>query len=306
MYNSCNQTTGGAPFYKAEIVNHLRRAKAEGQLHNVVAGITRLYAITEVNPNTKTIPGFSHPVRVEESRDSDYWVIDLRPYAAKLAANKGELPDEGPLNLYVKRTMLELFWNLSNPLSLLKAGDMTLVTYANWLSGLLRVRLKTDPLATQQIRILCGYYHQQQYIDEETFTDKVKDANCIRLARLFDMSSENVIRFFEDVGYIHSLAELCETLRRKIDVSSIQLVDPGFIITLVGTSWFGSVDARELVAVALEYPPVLIAMVITATKERSYKKTLLAEIIQKDASRYKLDLYTVAINTLLADLSRGK
>jgi hypothetical protein len=82
MYLSSYQTTAGSAFYKTDIVNHLRTARAEKQLTLLLPDVARLYAITQVNANTKTIPAFEHPVRVEEST-GDYWVIDLRPYASK-------------------------------------------------------------------------------------------------------------------------------------------------------------------------------------------------------------------------------
>lgn len=307
MYNSCYQTTGGAPFYNAGIVNDLRRARAENQLHHIIADIPCLYALTEVNVNTKSIPAFNNPVRVEDKQQADYWVINLRPYAAKLEASNNALPDEGPLNLFVKRTLLEIYWNQYKPLALQKAGDMALVVYANWVSGLLANRLKADALATDQIKLLAGLYHLLQYIPEEDYGPHVKEAYAIKLGRVLgNRDSTRVLNFLEDVEYIGSLGKFCEVLRRKIDLDSIQLTDPVFLMNLVGTSWHGSIDARELVIIALEYPPALIAMVMTATKERNYKKTLLGEIIKRDALHHKLDQYILSVNDLLAELSRKK
>lgn len=307
MYNSCYQTTGGAPFYDASIVANLRRARAENQLQPIIADVPNLLAVTAVNPNTKTIPAFTSPVRVDDSRGADYWVIDLRPYAAKLAANNNVLPDEGPLNLFIKRTLLEIYWNTHGPLSLQKAGDMAVVTYANWVSGLLQQRLKTDPLATGQIRILAGYYHLMQYIPEDAFSKSTKEAYAIKLARLFARNqSDRILDFLESVPYINSLAQFCEVLRSKIDLDAVKLVDPVYMLNLVGTSWFGQIDARELVTISLEFPPALIAIVCTATKERNYKKTLLGEIIKREAMEHKLDQYILSINDLLVKVGKVK
>lgn len=302
MFTSSYQTTTGASFYKSTLVNHLRQAKAEGMLSQLLPGVARLYALIEVNANTKTIPDFDHPVRVQESRDADYWVIDMRPYAARMKANGNQLPDEGPARLLVNRALLEIYWNVENPLSLQKAGDIATVVFAKWLSGLMRIKLHADPLALQEIQLVTGYYFLQLFITEEQFSPAVAESYAIRLSRLFDRDdAKKTENFLRDVGYMANIADYCAALRKKVSLSSIELVDPRWVFNLVSTSWFGSVDARTLVLSALEFPPVFIAMLMV-NKERNYKTTIISEITQKEAMRYKLDAYLVDIRRLLGSL----
>lgn len=301
MFTSSYQTTTGSNFYKADMVNHLRQAKAEGMLSQLLPGVARLYALVGVNARTKTIPGFDHPVRVQEARDADYWVIDMRPYHAKMAATNNQVPDEGPARLLVNRALLEIFWNVDNPLSLQKAGDIATVVYSKWLSGLMKGKLHADPLAMQEISLISGYYFLQQFITEEQFSPAVAESYAIRLARLNGTDAKKTEDFLREVGYMGSVAQYCDALRKKVSLSAIELVDPRYLYTLVATSWSGSIDARTLVLTALEFPPVFIAMLMV-NKERNYKSALISEITQKEAMRYKLEDYLVSIRRLLSAL----
>lgn len=302
MFTSSYQTTTGASFYKAKMVDHLRQAKAEGMLSQLLPGVARLYALIEVNANTKTIPDFDHPVRVQESRDADYWVIDMRPYAAKMKASGNQIPEEGPARLLVNRALLEVFWNVDNPLSLQKAGDFATVVFAKWLSGLMRIKLHADPYALEQIQLITGYYFLQLFITEEQFTPAVAESYAIRLSRLFNRDdAKKTENFLRDVGYMANVADYCAALRKKVSLSSVELVDPRWVFNLVSTSWFGSVDARTLVLSALEFPPVFISMLMV-NKERNYKTTIISEIAQKEAMRYKMDSYLVEVKRLLGAL----
>jgi hypothetical protein len=303
MYLSSYQTTAGSAFYKTDIVNHLRTARAEKQLTLLLPDVARLYAITQVNANTKTIPAFEHPVRVEEST-GDYWVIDLRPYASKIAASNGELPDEGPVRLLVNRTLMEIFWQVVSPLPLQKAGDLATVVYGKWISGLLHVKLHTDPRATQEAQILASLYYMQQFITEEQYTPQLAEAYALKIARIYGLPAKQIVAFLANVNYMAGLGGFCDTLRNKINAGSIALVEPRFMFTMASASWFGGVDSRMLVTTALEYPPVFIAMVIASTRERNYKKTVIAEITQREAGRYKLNDFSVAVESLLRELYR--
>lgn len=300
MYLSSYQTTAGSAFYKTDIVNHLRTARAEKQLTLLLPEVTRLYAITQVNANTKTIPAFDHPVRVEES-SGDYWVIDLRPYASKIAASNGELPDEGPVRLLVNRTLMEIFWQVVSPLPLQKAGDLATVVYGKWISGLLRVKLHTDPRATQEAQVLASLYYMQQFITAEQYTPQLAEAYALKIARIYGLPAKQIVAYLSKVDYMAGLSAFCDVLRNKL---ALLLVEPRMMFTMVSASWFGSVDARMLVTTALEYPPVFIAMVIASTRERNYKKTVIADIVQHEAGRYKLNDFSVAVESLLRELYR--
>ena len=300
MFKSSYQTTTGANFFKPDLIDHLRQAKAERQLHQVLPGIARLYALTESNAQTKTIPQFDHPVCMAEAREADYWVIDLRQYAAKLSANRGELPDEGPLNLMVKRTLLEIYWNTESPLALQKASDIPLLVYSQWVTGVLRGRLHADPVAEEQIRIIAAYYHLHQYIDKEQLTAAAAEGYALRIGRLMHVDPTKITKYLADVPYMANISEFCNTLRKKVALQSIELVDPGFLFTLLGGSWFGSVDARQLVNCSLEYPPIFISMILSS-QERGYKRTILGDTVAKQ-QRSLVDKLRVSVEELLRPL----
>jgi hypothetical protein len=199
---------------------------------------------------------------------------------------------------------MEIFWQVVSPLPLQKAGDLATVVYGKWISGLLHVKLHTDPRATQEAQILASLYYMQQFITEEQYTPQLAEAYALKIARIYGLPAKQIVAFLANVNYMAGLGGFCDTLRNKINAGSIALVEPRFMFTMASASWFGGVDSRMLVTTALEYPPVFIAMVIASTRERNYKKTVIAEITQREAGRYKLNDFSVAVESLLRELYR--
>ena len=56
-------------------------------------------------------------------------------------------------------------------------------------------------------------------------------------------------------------------------------LNAGFLVTAIGGVWFGA-NARENVAVSLEYPPLFITLVYKALMDRSYHSTMLSRFVE--------------------------
>ena len=268
MFKSAYETTSGSSFFDPALTRRLMLARAEGVLTNaVVEGCPDLYAIIESDVRSKDIPTFEHPLHVQEPGFPEYWVVDLRSYAGKIKANNGKLPQEGSAGIMVKRTLLEIYWNKFGGLAVQHAGDLPMAVYARWLSGLLATRCNLDAAVQAQVLLLAAFYYCCQHIPEEKLTEKQHEAFCLRISRALRVNPSDVLRFLGQAGYIGDLQQFCDELKTRVYSKSLAIIDTRFIYTITMTSWFGGTDARALVAAALEFPPVFIALILAAGKE---------------------------------------
>lgn len=305
MFKSAYETTSGSAFFDSTLSRRLILARAEGVLTNsVVDGCPDLYAIVETDARTKDIPTFDHPMRVEEPGRSQYWVIDLRPYANKIRAAGGKLPLEGASGILVKRTLLEVYWNKFGAATIQHAGDLPMVTYARWLSGLMATRCNLDAAVQSKVAIMAAFFYCCQHIDRDKLTTKQHDAFGIKISRALRVHPKDVTTFLAPVEYMGTLEEFCTELHEQVYSKSLAVVNPLFLYTITMTSWFGSTDARALVAAALEFPPVFIALVMAAGKESLYRKTALAEIVKRESRQFNYAQYALVIEGYLRELKQ--
>lgn len=305
MFKSAYETTSGSAFFDSTLSRRLILARAEGVLTNgVVDGCPDLYAIVEADVRSKDIPTFEHPIRIEEPGRPEYWVIDLRSYSGKIKAAGGKLPLEGGSGILVKRTLLEIYWNKFSGLSVQHAGDLPMAVYSRWLSGLLATRCNLDAAVQAKVAILAAFYYCNQHITEEQLTPKQHEAFCMRISRALRINPSDITTFLAPVKYIGNLGEFCDTLKSQVYSKSLAIIDPRFIYTITMTSWFGGTDARALVAAALEFPPVFIALVLAAGKEPLYRKTALSEIVKREARQLNYAQYAHIVEGMLRELKK--
>jgi len=303
MFKSAYETTSGLAPFRQDLSRKLALARAEATINNnVVDGVGNLYALLDTGPRTADIPTFDHPFRVEEQGRAPYWVIDLRPYKGKIAMNQGKIPNEGSINLLVKRALTEMYWVQFGPRNLRMVGDLPLVVYARWVSGLLTTRLHLDPAASSRALVIAAYFYLCQHIEAADLDARQAEGFFLKLSKTFRVPLPDIEALLGDAGYVGTLAQFGELLKARGASKSLQMVDPRFIITITMTSWFGSADARSLIACGLEYPPIFMAMVMAAGQEKLYRKTVLAELAQRENRNFNVNDYAARMNALLREL----
>lgn len=305
MFKSAYETTSGSAFFDPTLSRRLILARAEGVLTNsVVEGCPDLYAIVDADVRTKDIPTFEHPMHVQEPGRPEYWVIDLRPYSGKIRANGGKLPLEGGSGVLVKRTLLEIYWNKFGGRAVLHTGDLAMVVYARWVAGLLATRCNLDAAVQAKVSILAAFYYCCQHIEASQLTDKQHEAFALRISRALRINPSDVTTFLAPVGYINDLTQFCETLKSQVYSKSLAVVDNRYIYTITMTSWFGGPDARSLIAAAVEFPPVFVALVLAAGKENLYRKTALSEIVKRESRQHNYAQYAHIVEGMLRELKK--
>lgn len=299
MFATAYSTTAASSFYNKELNSRLILALAEGVLTDIDPEIPSLKALVDRGPKAKDIPPFEHPVLVEQST-GNVWIVDMRPYATRIAAHDGSLsisPDSAQ-GLLLLRAKVEMYWNQFPKGEMLFWGDIQTVVFARWISGLLKGRLNLSPVDLETVQVILGYYYLNLFYTEAEFNKAKLDNFAMKLNRMLGVDINKVRALISELGYMATLNDLVIALQNNVDNPAIKLVDAKYIYVVTMNSWFGSADAKALIAVALEFPPAFIAMVLAAG-EKQFKSTTVGNAVEREKSRWRYHTFqTTVLNSL--------
>lgn len=303
MFNSSYETTAGSGLYERELMQRIVMARVEGVLTaNVVEDVTDLYAITETGARTNDIRSFMHPLRVEETGRDPYWVIDLRPYERYLRTNGGKVPKDGPASILVQRALIEMYWNKFGGAEVLHWGLLPMVCYVNWLSGILRARLRIDPGNIIKVKAITAFFYLCQHTPKEKFGKGLSDNFAIKIKKAVQIEINELKQFLGSIDYLANVDDYINALKALIPSAQLEVLDQKFIYNQIMTSWASGADSRTLIATAVEFPPAFIAMIIAAGQPGYYKKTLVGQVVDQERNRFKYADYRVLMMSSLRAL----
>lgn len=297
MFRTAYSTNAASSFMSPVILSQLAIASAEGTLVKIDPKIPSLLALIDRGPRSKEIDPFEHPVHITgkgtgQAADG-YWVIDLRPYASRITTQDDTLlvPENSPAALLVLRAKLEMFWNQKTPGEMMFWGDLPFVVFARWLTGTLKSRLALAPDDIQHVQAISAFYLFNLFYEEADFGAKQKQAAAMKINRILSIPLDRVQKWLEPLGYMTSLSDLARTLTEQIDNPAVRLIDDKYLTNATMNSWFGSADSRALIAVALEFPPALIAMILACGNTSQYKKSAVGEAVEREKAKWRFNEY---------------
>jgi len=303
MFNSPYSTTVTSGHQINKIQLQLEQALVEGRLfHPVVKDVPSLYAVYGKDPMVSQIEAFTHPITIDR-QGKEITVVDLRAYGTQVSvAELGlQVAKVGPAALHVKQALLQIIWRQS-PDSFLPLIDLPLAVYANWVSGAIARQLNLDPMTNIDVRILSGWFFLCQFLDkaefERTATEDQKISKATKLARTLRVPIENVMQSIERVGFIENLFAFAEALKglasTRLDRMNVLMLQQ-----MLGGGWFGAANVREMVGVAIEFPPQFFGMVHSAATEAFYKKAIIAEVVLKQQYKDNFRRFDIGMQQLL-------
>ncbi len=289
-------------FVRANLEESIKKAAANGNIQPLSSLRTpagNILAITEdsgifyVSPigAGSIVPAFVHPIAIKLNGDNrESVIVDVRPFlrrddhtASFVIKNEVEFKS---MALYGRLTRL---WCSYDGRRLLKniTGHQVQI-FSSWVSEGVMRSFALNPKEQLDLNILAGIYYyglfnyenQHSYMTERevnNLASAVSKAIHVKPQDVFDMIENNEIEL-----PIKGSAEFCK-LSEKV-TGSVRLKEfaesAGALFSIVGGTWFGS-HARELTAVALEYPPAFIAIIATAMTERTYKNSAISKITDR-------------------------
>lgn len=282
MFKSPYDTTTAKAYDVLELEHNVEQARIEGGLvSGLVDGAPNVYCVLE----TGVVDTFPHPLTFKSRLKSDLiTVADLTPFRSqvrRLSDSKLELPSSGPIPLALMRARLQQLWNTPGGPDLYGISILPHAVFSAWVGDNISRSLSLDAetsVAVSAVAALWYWCQFQEYTPGQPLPDRefvqicgtVEKATRIPLARamsILERWNKPITNATEFVAAVKACANSLRTERLTV----------GSFYTFMVGSWFGSLDTREVVGVALEFPPTFIAMVWSSINERTYRKTAIGE-----------------------------
>lgn len=319
VFNTAYDTTAGKGFTTVKVISAIKESIIKDYIHQMNTGINTgvdsdCHAILIANhyPSQAVIPYFTHPILVELGTLKTHFktrllCTDVRPFAS---SSKESLTSEDSgflvknrmeFDLAKIRTILNFIWITERPMKLRDISFVPMAVYASWISENVSRRFALDPKDQYLLSILSAIFYQTLFSDEEVLKDedtKTKVATSVMKAT--KASAKDVYNVLDQIEDLNNLKDFCTNVRKILDNPRLQDFNEGMVITLLGTSWFGT-NAKEMLAVAIEHPPTWLAIVYSSFVERSFKNSAIAKISERYGLNKGQNDFTKALISLVSD-----
>ena len=278
MFISPYQTTACRNHRVDDVLQELTRLNLDGALRWLS---DRVYLVGDEHTQLKP---FAHPLLLEDrgSGSQGTLIIGDARAVSRSSRETGELRGGSDFEyLKLRCRLMDQAWLDGRSLDLLAAGDFQVRVFARLMAENLGRRMNLSVETQRLIQILAGYYYIQLFydevpVDDETFVLKAAK----RISRSVGIPVPEVLAVIEPAGHMPDITAFTQALVAHGGSVRLEKMKPGTIFTFLGGIWFGA-NPTEQVAVALEHPPTFCAMLYLAQTDRSYRKTILGQLIQR-------------------------
>jgi hypothetical protein len=262
------------------------------------------YFLTGQHASDEKVPLFTHPRIVKGVKGEVYLCGDLRQVVKPGGANdRTALVIRNQTEYVFARTRLglNLLWLVDPPLVLKNALPLAGTVFSAWLSGSLARRYALNPGDQLRLAVLSHIYYQNLFLPGECVDSAIWDAVVVQVVKATRAPPELVYSILESIESLGTISQLCTAAQKLTDNIRLRELNIGVLVTLLGTSWFG-LNAKEIIAAALEHPPTWMALVYIVLFEKTFKNSMLARFAEQCGKSTGTALYIQSVRGLMDEL----
>ena len=302
---SAYETTIGSKYVMDNVRNSIEKAIVVHDLsYDNCTGVgikpsNEIYPLGITNANGKfdEVPVFAHPLLVTHGKDR-YLCSDYR----HVLDSENKVKNIVEFNFTRLKTILALKW-YSDKNRLRTDLSFVASIFAAWISDTVSKRYMLDPRDQLLLMIISDYYFQSQFLAEPPSEDD-KQKFAIHTMKVFKAPSNLIFEAYDKMGPLLNINQFCEDMVKVLDNPRLQGFNSGALITILANTWYGY-NAKENIAVALEYPPVMTSLVYTALVEKSYRNSILAKITERYSKNGAGNQFLEVLEVMLEDSTIG-
>jgi hypothetical protein len=289
IFKTAYDTTVGSSFVMNKVEMAIKEAIIKDyiqQIHgDLVTGLDiKPILLSNSGSSEASIPYFSHPFMLEDLHKEKFLCGDIRQYIKKDVStpnvNMFNIKNESEYNLTYNRLALNLIWLTQRPESIRDISYIPNAIFSSWISEGIANRFALDPKDQMMLAIISSFYYQSLFTEFNTFLEEDRQKMATMIIKATRAPAKMVFDVTDKIVKINNLDDFCSNCRSILENPRIENLNAGLLISIIGNSWFG-MNAKEVLAVALEHPPTWVTLVYAAFTERTYKKALLSRISER-------------------------
>lgn len=299
IYKTAYDTTACAGLHLDEVYEKIREAIIRDQLTISEDGI---YEIKKSASFIDQIPSFFHPLIVDLGQGEQAVVVDMRAFCRVSGiVSEVQITDQAGYNLARTRARLTKVFAGDYRGSLIGFSPVPVNVFMNLIADQIARRLNIGPTEHYTIQILAGIYYYSLFEDQHksnspAFISRVS----IQLFRATNINAQAIKDIAEKASAVDltDINSFCDAV--KLLINNVRIRDLNFVTlaSMLTGLWYGP-QGRELINVALENPPTLLALIYQAYSDRGFRKTGLAQLLDNSYFKKQNQAYVGAINNIV-------
>lgn len=223
-------------------------------------------------------PAFNIPLKVVDSMGRPFYCIDLR----NGRKNEWIINEDGTYSPYVATSasfldglmLIQKCWN-DNTSDLAPIYQDACRVYALWVGTKLANKLVLGIPEQTKLVVKFAYFFSTRPYSGNELTDGDYEFIVGRISRTFGYQPAEVYTILDEFSNVifPDLASFCDAIKETTDNPKMNKFNHILLQSLLIGGWFGGMNTREIIALALEYPPAFMSLVYRGLSERQYKDT---------------------------------
>lgn len=249
-----------------------------------------------------TIPYFNHPVFVADPANATadpIVFVDVRNFGMyNKPQQKFVVRNKTEYLWNIQRAILNYIWAYGRKESLRDLSLLPAAAYSSLIAESVGRRYALDMAQQTTLQVLACYHYYCLFTDAQNWDETEYNRIVGAIARCTKVQADFIYKVLHETPVIHTLADFCKLAKEKTESVSLEGFDVGILFSITGGSWFGT-NARDVMAVALEHPPTWVMIVYGGVTEATFKRSVLAKLMERLAKRHPADVFAKNLITLL-------
>jgi hypothetical protein len=249
-----------------------------------------------------TIPYFNHPIMVSDPSDVDadpIVVIDVRNFGSYNKPQQKFIVRNNTEYMWsIRRAVLNHIWMHGRKETLRDLSLLPAAAYSSMIAESVGRRYALDMAQQTILQVLACYHYYCLFTDQKEFDEVEHNKIVGAIARATRVQADFIYTVLKDTPVIQTLSDFCKVAKEKTQSVSLTDFDIGILFSITGGNWFGT-NSRELMAVALEHVPTWVMIVFGGVTEATYKRSVLAKLLERLDKRHSADTFAKNLIVLL-------
>ena len=249
----------------------------------------KLYMVIDGNA---LIPLFEHPVVV--NLGNSYGVVaDMRGTVAVDRTGKLSVRSMPTYEFNKTRLSLQRNWlsgDASTPDTLVldtsdrQIADFPCVIFSRWVSETLTRRLGLTIDTQLRVQVLSAFHYISMH--KNITGEPVSDMELVGVIRKIQVATrippDTIAEIVDQLPFFKNVGELMHYVEERTGSPRLEGIDVASLFSFLKGSWSGR-NPSEVIAVAMEYPPLFMAMCYMGLKEPGFKSTNIGTLCKMEA-----------------------
>lgn len=214
-------------------------------------------------------------------------IVDVRPFTKSNPIHGSQITKTIDYAMAVRRGILHGIWNSSDRYLITNSLNPLIQVFAAWVSESLCKRLDIDSLTQLKIANIAAWWFWCQFNEKEDLNENTRPKIYRSISEATRSSYETIEEDLDDIVYFDDIDSFCAEIKTRSTHPALKHIDPASLIQLTAGDWIG-VWAREIMSVAIEYPPYFAAVVYTAFHDRGTRAARFTKFVQRFQTRSEI------------------